>query len=457
MNDKLSIGETDHCERVENDHLINRNDPEALLTKISNQQRDIETLKTQITQLQEEKSVKSSERDAWWKGFDKLLLVSETVNDTLFSEPVFQKIIDTLIELTGFPDLFLSFFDQQTKLFNIVAYRGLDEEFIKALRNTPIHPDDFIGLAAQKLEPVYTANYAMEPILGNGWPVLNGVNSFIAVPCLADGLAQGMLGLFSADIIDWNAEKIDWLMAVGRRFANILYRVRLSKQLRTIAALEERARLGREFHDNLAQVLSYLNIQSQLSQTMLATGKYDEVSKELKDIEEVTSRAYDDLHDSILDLRFFSSIDKGLSLSLKEYGQEFQRRYQIRVDLDDSKWNTHAISPEQEVQILRIAQEAMTNVRKHAHAEHIHLILQITGETAEIIIRDDGCGFDTTARSQIDYQKLGLKSMKERAECINANLKINSQIGAGAEIMIETSVLQAAKEVGYERNQNIIG
>jgi signal transduction histidine kinase len=283
------------------------------------------------------------------------------------------------------------------------------------------------------------------------------MNSYIVIPCLADGHPQGMLGLFSAEVMDWDTDKIDWLMAVGRRLANILFRVRLAKQLRTIAALEERARLGREFHDNLAQVLSYLNIQSQLSQGMLTAGKYDDVMKELIDIEEVTSKAYDDLHDSILDLRFFSSVDKGLSLSLKEYAQDFQTRYQIHVDLDDREWITYAISPEQEVQILRIIQEAMTNVRKHAGARNIHLILRTNGEIAEIIVKDDGCGFDPKSIEQGDRQKLGLNSMKERAECINASLKIASQIGAGSDVILEVAILQDVKQVGYERNQNIIG
>jgi signal transduction histidine kinase len=447
MNKSSETDQSPHAKPKDNHDIRISDDVESLLIRISKQERDIKDLQAHIARMQETKSEKDLEREVWWKGFDKLLLVSETVSDTLFSEPVFQQIIDTLVELTGFSDMIISFYDQQTKLYNLVAYRGLDEESIKMIRNTPVCQDDYIDQAARTLKPSYTSKYTAEAIRGNGWPVFTGINSFIVIPCLADGRSQGMLGLFSPDIEVWDKENIDWLTAVGRRMANILYRVRLAKQFRTVAVLEERARLGREFHDNLAQTLSYLNIQSQLSQAMLTSEKYDEVMKELKDIEEVTSKAYDDLRDSILDLRFFSSVDKGFISSLKEYIQDFQRRYQIHIDLDDNEWTSHALSPEQEIQILCIIQEAMTNVRKHAGAKHIYLFLRISGEKAQITVKDDGCGFDPASIEQGDHQKHGLNSMKERAECIDADLKIMSRTGAGTEVIVETPVLQAKRDV----------
>jgi signal transduction histidine kinase len=433
------------------DKLINNNkgkdcEVDTLLLQISNQQRDIDSLQAQITQLQKVISENSTERDVWRNGMDKLLLISETVSDTLFSEPIFQTIVEAMLELTGFKIMTISFFDQHKKIFNIVASRGLDEESVKIMKNTPISSDDYVDIAARTQKPVYTSKYAMESNLGSGWPALVGINSFIVIPCMADGLAQGMLGLFSPDIEIWDNEKIEWLIAVGRRMANILYRVRLVKQLRAAAVLEERVRLGREFHDHLAQVLSYLNIKSQMAQTLLTSGKINEVSEILEDIEEVTTKTYDDVHDSILDLRFFTSADKNLVLSLQDYIQDYQRRYKIHVELNDDNWTYPHLPPEKEIQILRIVQEAMTNVRKHAEAKQVQLILLVDKNKAKVIVKDDGRGFNPGLINHDTHQNLGLQSMKERAESIGAKFEIISRIGAGTEVVLEATILQAESQ-----------
>ena len=93
------------------------------------------------------------------------------------------------------------------------------------------------------------------------------------------------------------------------------------------------------------------------------------------------------------------------------------------------------LPPEMVLHLLRIVQEALSNIRKHAHAENVRVILDCQPEQILLEIRDDGCGFDV--QEQMDSQQFGLATMQERAKSIQAVLTIVSAPGEGARVILQ--------------------
>ncbi len=129
----------------------------------------------------------------------------------------------------------------------------------------------------------------------------------VSVPLKSKGRVTGILNLAGDDETRLTQRQIELLMAVGQQLGVAIENAGLIARLKSMATLEERLRLSRELHDGLAQVLGYLNLKSQVTQTLLQSDRMAEALVELKDIEDVTARAYDDVREEIYGLRLATS------------------------------------------------------------------------------------------------------------------------------------------------------
>ncbi len=219
--------------------------------------------------------------------------------------------------------------------------------------------------------------------------------------------------------------------------AALAYRTNLNIQRRIEkdAILDERRRIGRETHDGVAQSLGYLKMKAKLVRDWVASNNIERALSELDDIQEVTKDAYADVRESIDAL---SMKDDGLDLipTLSEYIQDFGVRNNIHTEFE-SPQTPLSMSPLAQLQLLRIAQEALTNIRKHAVASTVSVKLSNSPHGVEMVIRDDGQGFSTTeppATDSVDHH--GLNIMRERAENLGGVAIITSAQGQGTEIRV---------------------
>ena len=272
------------------------------------------------------------------------------------------------------------------------------------------------------------------------------MRSLAFIPLLAADRFLGVFVLASTEEVAWNEAYIRWLASIGRQLGLIVHHGELSRQLRVSATLEERVRLGRELHDSLAQVLGYLNLKSQLAQAQLSSQKLAQAMGELREMEEVSAQAYDEVRLLIFGLRISPSLDQDLVTVLQEYAHEFEKRNRIRVSLDAEHWTHPSLAPEMEAQFLRIFQEALSNVRRHAQASHVQLSFRVDGEVAYLGIKDNGKGFAPMLVGEDSCQHLGLQMMKERAESVGATFKLYSRRGQGTEALIELPLCRSEKE-----------
>ena len=380
--------------------------------------------------------------DTWRKRTLSLLQISEATKDTLFSGHVFQRITDTIPKITGLSSVTMSLRSKQDKQYRVVAFRNLTPLSISEMKNAQmiVNGGGFVDEFEHTLKPAFTSDMESDPRYGPVNVRHTGHKSSAFVPLVTGNTLIGALTLHSSFTIKWSEDELLWLEAVGKQCGLIIQYAKLAEQLKASAMMTERARLSRELHDNLAQVLGLFNLKSQVIQTLLSSAETAKVMAELKEMENISAKAYADVRDSISGLRMTSSLEQELTDMVGAYALDFSKRNHLKVDIDLSHWTDPFLTAETQMQILRILQETMTNIRRHARANRMQIVFVTDESSARISIRDNGCGFDQKMISRKNNDHFGMQSMQERAESVGAVLEVVSVPGEGTEVRIDLPI-----------------
>jgi PAS domain S-box-containing protein len=212
------------------------------------------------------------------------------------------------------------------------------------------------------------------------------------------------------------------------------------EQQRSLAMLRERERVARELHDNLGQVFEFVNVQGQTIHRLLSRGDVATADEYVGRLVDVAREADVDIRESIISLRATLS-EQGLLPALTNYLAKFEKNYGIQTQLEGSDIFTNEMfEPLVEVQLLRIMQEALTNVRKHANARCVRIVFAMEDGWARITVNDDGRGFDSNGSSAGMEEHIGLRVMRERAEDAGGGLSLKSASGQGTELVVRVPV-----------------
>jgi signal transduction histidine kinase len=157
------------------------------------------------------------------------------------------------------------------------------------------------------------------------------------------------------------------------------------------------------------------------------------VTDTLREMAHITERAYEEVRQSIFGLRTFVSRGLGIVPTLTEYLHEFSTQNGIAVELEAAGGQLGPIPPATEVQAVRIIQEALSNVRKHAATDRARVRLQRHGAWLRVIVEDNGAGWDSQASR--DGLHFGLQTMRERAEGVGGRLEIEAAPGRGTRVV----------------------
>lgn len=216
------------------------------------------------------------------------------------------------------------------------------------------------------------------------------------------------------------------LETLAGQAALLIQNRRLMVQVEYQAVVDERTRLAREIHDGLAQTLAFLKIQAAQMQNYLARGENEKLTTMLQANYRTLSDAYVDARQAIDNLRRMPStrLRDWIAQVAADYEQATSQQVSISVSEFSNEYPSNI-----QAQLIRIVQEALSNVRKHAEAHNVNIVGCQDGDTVLIEVRDDGRGF--TPESVDGNSRYGLLGMRERAESIGADFQITSQVGAG--------------------------
>jgi len=263
----------------------------------------------------------------------------------------------------------------------------------------------------------------------------NKARTCLTVPVKAKGRTIGAVFVAREANRPFLHDEVELIAAVGSQVGTVLENAQLFSKTEALAVLQERERVAREVHDGLAQTLGYLNVQMGIVDHLLAAGETSKAQAELEEMTLVTREAYQDLRQAIADLRTPLSSTGGLRRTLREYAEKFSRQTGIPCHFEGHRGLPAILSPATEVQLVRIVQEALTNVKKHAPGSEVWLSVEATDREARVVIRDNGPGFDLES-TIIRGRQFGLQTMKERAESVGGTLRIDSQPGAGTTVEV---------------------
>lgn len=199
---------------------------------------------------------------------------------------------------------------------------------------------------------------------------------------------------------------------------------------------EERRKLSREIHDGPAQMLANLLIRSEIIDRSFRKGDTDEAFQEIKNIRETIRRSLYEVRRIIYDLRPMALDDLGLIPTLQKYVSTVSDYSKNKIELmfigEDER-----LEAEYEVAFFRMIQEAIQNAVKHAEANFIKVKLEVAVDRVNIIVEDDGIGFDS---NDIGDNSFGIIGMKERVEMLEGTIAIKSTLGIGTTIVIQVPV-----------------
>jgi signal transduction histidine kinase len=179
----------------------------------------------------------------------------------------------------------------------------------------------------------------------------------------------------------------------------------------------------------------------------------------LPDLRETVAQVLREIHDLALELRPSVLDDLGLLPALRNLHKGFEDRFHLPVDFQVLGLDGERLPAKVETALYRIVQEALTNVARHAAAEHVSVLLERRRASVKLIVEDDGCGFHVTgadgasprfAQAQDAPKRLGLYGMRERASLLGGTLTIESSSGTGTAIFVEIPLIDGKEHGGQD-------
>ena len=250
----------------------------------------------------------------------------------------------------------------------------------------------------------------------------------------------GVLVVGSTTPRQFSSDDRELVAGLATQAAIAIDNARLYEEVQGVAALEERRRLSREIHDGLAQTLGLLYLKLRHFQEALpTTDTTAAATAAVQEIAGIAEIAYEEARQSIFGLRTMVSRSLGFVPTVAEYLHDFSARTGINVALVADDKTPIKPSPVAEVQMVRIMQEALNNVRRHAEAKRAWVRILQDGAWFTVTVEDDGVGWDLK-RGAVAGEHFGLQTMQERAEGLGGSLIIDTAPGRGTRITARVPV-----------------
>jgi len=258
--------------------------------------------------------------------------------------------------------------------------------------------------------------------------------SSLTVPLSGPAGTLGDLWVARRSEIPFTPLDEDYLGALCGLAAIALTSAQARENGRQGAILAERERIAREMHDSLAQVLGVTHLRLRALDGRREVKAAREVAVELAALADICEEAYHDVREAILGLRQSGKAERGLLDGMGAYLAKYSHQCGIETTLVSELEHELALSPRSEVQMIRVIQEALTNVRKHSGAKSAVVRISESGSTTTFVVEDDGDGFETGG-SPTNADRFGLFTMRERMGLLNGSLTIDSSPGHGTRVI----------------------
>jgi two-component system nitrate/nitrite sensor histidine kinase NarX len=270
-------------------------------------------------------------------------------------------------------------------------------------------------------------------------PFFSNDNStrMLAIPLQYRDKKLGIYNLFVSHARAANLEEeYELLTSIGQHLGMAIEKANVDEEAHTLSIMEERTRMAHELHDSLAQTLASLRFKVRLFDDSLNRGDDATIWQELENLENTIDDAYAELRSLITDFR--APIDgKGVVRAVNNLTERFKKETEIDVFFYHN-WSLKDLAPEAELEVVRIVQEALNNVRKHSQATTVRILMYSSEEgRCSVLVEDDGVGLPATmpGPDPVTGEHIGMNIMQERAAKLNGELQYESDPDEGGTLI----------------------
>ncbi len=406
-------------------------------------------LQSMYKNLESKVQEKTAELEEKSERLESLYEVTALVTQATSLDELAQDFSQRILHIARADGVAIRWSDQTNQRYLMLAASGLPISMVEneqCLRAGDCHCGNSASLNGLRVIPIQSHHELPLPHCAKA-----GFATVVNIPIRLQERLMGEVSLFFNAVVSPSVAERSLLETLTSHLASAMENLRLHALEREAAISGERHWLARELHDSIAQSLAFLKIQVQLMRDALKSGEPVEIQKVLEEIDVGVRESYGDVRELLMHFRTRTNaedIEPALATTL----QKFEHQTGLKTILNITG---HGIpmSPDMQIQVLHIVQEALSNVRKHSHASHVWLDVE-QQPVWKFEVRDDGIGFSQD-RQSLNETHVGMRIMSERALRIGATLDIFSTLHKGSSIIL-TLPAPASSKQSSQNNLNVV-
>ncbi len=371
--------------------------------------------------------------------------IAEALNSSPDVQQALERTLGLVADLLGLRTGWIWLIDRETGQFYNAAARNLPPYLRAPVRMTgyscscigefnegALTPKNIDVMECSRLQPA---------VQRQATDLTHGLAYHASIPLYFQDTPLGILNVTGPSWRRLTDEELHLLSTIAYQVGIAIDRARLADESAQLARAGERARLAREIHDTLAQGLTAIALHLEGALHHL-TGHPERARQRLERALETARESLEEARRSVLDLRAAPLAGKPLGSALRSLSRTFTSETGIRIRVRVE--HARALPLRAEAELFRIAQEALANVRRHAGATDVEIVLRQTERAARLSVRDNGRGFDLEA---VAGDRQGIVGMRERAKLLGGTLRVRSRRRApsGTTVIASVPVLESAR------------
>ena len=363
--------------------------------------------------------------------------VTLTVSQSLVLDDVLNNALDAVVQVMETDTAWVYLMAEGETTLRLRAHRGFSARFARQAAEQEIGAgvDGWVAQAGKPLLIEDVSRDSPHPLPAS---IEEGLHSFAVVPLRAKENVVGTLGVASRGDRRFSDDEVNLLSAIGGQVGLAVENARLYRRGRQAAILDERNRMAREIHDSLAQGLTGIIVQLEATER-LAQRRPEQAVKALRRALDLARHSLQEARRSVWGLRPRTLEGSTLAEAVSSHVAAMQGQEKDGPTSHLSiSGEERALSPDVELNLFRITQEALSNVQHHAQARNVHVHLSFEEGQVRLVVRDDGVGLSPAnlpdpAGSDGGF---GLIGMKERASLMGGEMRVSSVPGEGTQVEV---------------------
>ncbi len=369
--------------------------------------------------------------------------VAASINISSSLDDLLKRFLRTLTEVLHANAGAVRLLNQDNQM-ELMASIGFDDELIEKERLLPA--ESCVCGKVENCDDLIFQDSVLPCNKKVGHQFFGSDQGLIVVPLQYQGKTLGVYNLFvHQDIYKQknNSDYKELFTSIGRHLGMAIAKARLDEESTKVSIMHERNNLAFELHDSLAQTLASMRLQVRVLDEIMHTNDEAASWQQLERIESTVDEANTELRGLIA--HFQAPIRKqALIPAVQDIVKRFRTESDIHIFFQHTINTPLKLSDKYHLEVIRIIQEALNNLRKHSEANVARIMIrQRETNRLHILIEDDGIGLKTLPENGKPGEQIGLKSMKERASRLKADFAIDSEPGEGTRIILEFDLNKA--------------